>query len=124
VYDCAKELDTGSSDKNDRLPVSSHRLCYNYAVACLRPVCMCLSLTMSCSGKGKAVDRSAQQPCHEDDNSDDDEYDGDDWKRIEDPGERRKIQNRLAQRKFRKLIPLFPYHFPFFINLNRNANSI
>jgi hypothetical protein len=66
------------------------------------------SSTILHSGRGGAVDGSAQQSSHEDDYSDDDEYDDDDWKRIEDPGERRKIQNRFAQRKFRKLIPLFP----------------
>src|SRR5277367_3818475 len=63
---------------------------------------------MSGAGKGKAVDKHVQQSSHEDDYSDDDEYDDDDWKRIEDPGERRRIQNRLAQRKFRTSFPLSP----------------
>jgi hypothetical protein len=67
---------------------------------------------MSRTGKGKAVDKHVPQPSHEDDYSDDDEYDDDDWKRIEDPGERRRIQNRLAQRKFRTSFPLSP-PFPF-----------
>jgi hypothetical protein len=70
------------------------------------------SPNMSRAGKGKAVDKHVQQPSHEDDYSDDDEYDDDDWKRIEDPGERRRIQNRLAQRKFRTSFPLSP-PFPF-----------
>jgi hypothetical protein len=46
---------------------------------------------MSRSGKGKAVDRSTQPSSDEDDYSNDDEYGDDDWKRIEDPGERRRI---------------------------------
>jgi hypothetical protein len=71
------------------------------------------SPNMSRSGKGKAVDRGAQQSSREDDYSDDeDEYDDDDWKQIEDPSARRKIQNRLAQRKFRKSQSFFQPHLP------------
>jgi hypothetical protein len=66
------------------------------------------SPNMSRAGKGKAVDKHVQLASHEDSYSDDEEYDDDDWKRIEDPGERRKIQNRLAQRKFRTSFPLSP----------------
>jgi hypothetical protein len=80
------------------------------------------SPTMSRSGKGKAVDRGAPISSHENDYSDDDEYDDDDWKKIEDPGERRKIQNKLAQRKFRTLFPLSPSLS--FSHINSTANPI
>lgn len=70
---------------------------------------------MSRSGKGKAVDRTPHRSVQEDDYYSDDEYDDDDWKKIEDPAERRKIQNKLAQRKFRKCHDLMPTSFPIYV---------
>ena len=54
------------------------------------------------SSKGKEV-------VHRDEDEDEDwsgeDYDNeDDWTNVKDPNERRKIQNRIAQRKFRKYI--------------------
>lgn len=47
----------------------------------------------------------------------------DDWSDVTDPDERRRIQNRLAQRKYRKWLPPNLYVIPYHLKLNTNINS-
>jgi hypothetical protein len=62
---------------------------------------------MSRSNKAKEVDR-APQYAHEE--CDEEELDSDDWNSVNDPQKRRQIQNRLAQRRYRKSSSLFHVH--------------
>lgn len=54
---------------------------------------------MSRSNKRKQVDRTAQ---HESEGYNEEDMDSDDWKSVKEPHKRRQIQNRLAQRRYRK----------------------
>lgn len=51
------------------------------------------------SGKGKEIESTSH---HQWEEYDEEDLNSDDWKSIEDPRQRRQIQNKLAQRKYRK----------------------